>query len=445
MSLISYSHDADSVILRVKILDSSVSTGAGKTGLTSASSGLIISTIADNEATATAYTAAGSTIEGITTLGTYAAPTATKCRFKEVDSTNHPGVYEIQLADARFAVASAKSLLVTITGATDAADCDVLVPLTQIDPYDGTRGGLTALPNAAADAAGGLATSAGGSTGIDDLATAAALATVDSNVDAILVDTGTTIPGVLGTPAGADLAADIASIQTDTTAIVADTNELQTDWANGGRLDLIIDAILVDTAEIGAAGAGLTAIPWNASWDAEVQSECNDALVALGLDHLVGASVTGTDVTDNSIIAKLVSSSATADWDDFVNTTDSLQAVRDHIGDGTNLTEAGGDGDHLSAIPSAAAIWSAITDAAANKIADHVLRRSLATAAASSDGDTVIFRSLIGAVRKLVNKIDTTTTSGKLTIFEEDDTTEAGTQSLTTDAAADPITVADTD
>src|SRR5690606_21850671 len=40
------------------------------------------------------------------------------------------------------------------------------------------------------------------------------------------------------------------------------------------------DSILVDTAEIGAAGAGLTAIPWNAAWDAEVQSEAADALNA---------------------------------------------------------------------------------------------------------------------------------------------------------------------
>jgi hypothetical protein len=47
------------------------------------------------------------------------------------------------------------------------------------------------------------------------------------------------------------------------------------------------DAIEVDTGEIGAAGAGLTAVPWNASWDAEVQSEVNDALVALHLDHLI--------------------------------------------------------------------------------------------------------------------------------------------------------------
>jgi hypothetical protein len=118
-----------SVIIRVKILNSSVTTGAGLTGLTSASSGLIISTIADNEATPTTYTVAGSTIETITTLGTYATPTASKCRFKEVDSTNHPGIYELQIADARFSVGGARGLLISISGATNAAQCDALVEL----------------------------------------------------------------------------------------------------------------------------------------------------------------------------------------------------------------------------------------------------------------------------------------------------------------------------
>ena len=33
-------------------------------------------------------------------------------------------------------------------------------------------------------------------------------------------------------------------------AVLADTNELQGDWANGGRLDLLIDAILADTGEL---------------------------------------------------------------------------------------------------------------------------------------------------------------------------------------------------
>lgn len=124
-----------SIILRIKLLDSSVTTGAGLTGLTSASSGLIISTIADVEATATAYTVAGSTIESITTLGTYAAPTATKVRFKEVDSTNHKGIYELHIADARFAVSNAKSLLVSIAGATNLVQADFVVQLTTDDPY----------------------------------------------------------------------------------------------------------------------------------------------------------------------------------------------------------------------------------------------------------------------------------------------------------------------
>lgn len=95
---------------------------------------------------------------------------------------------------------------------------------------------------------------------------------LDLIIDAILVDTGTTLDGKLDTIDN--------FLDTEIAAILADTNELQTDWANGGRLDLILDAILVDTAVIGSAGAGLTAVPWNAAWDAEVQSECTDALNA---------------------------------------------------------------------------------------------------------------------------------------------------------------------
>lgn len=119
--------------------------------------------------------------------------------------------------------------------------------------------------------------------------------------------------------------------------------------------------IEAQTDDIGAAGAGLTAVPWNAAWDAEVQSEASDALVALGLDHLVSASVTGTDITDNSIIAKMVSQSATADWDSFVNTTDALEALRDNAGtNGASLSV----GIKSSGITSASFASGAITAAA---------------------------------------------------------------------------------
>lgn len=97
----------------------------------------------------------------------------------------------------------------------------------------------------------------------------------------------------------------------------------------------------------------------------------------------------------------------------------------------------------------AGVIWTVgnMATAAMKRIADFVLRRNTANAAASTETglDTVSFRSPIGAVRKLTNKVDTTTNSGKLTIFEEDDTTQAATQTLSTDASAEPITGANTD
>jgi hypothetical protein len=42
--------------------------------------------------------------------------------------------------------------------------------------------------------------------------------------------------------------------------------------------------------------------------------------------------------------------STSADATLYKASTDSMQAIRDHIGNGTNLTEAGGNGDHLTAI-----------------------------------------------------------------------------------------------
>jgi hypothetical protein len=93
-------------------------------------------------------------------------------------------------------------------------------------------------------------------------------------------DAAWTTGGGGSAPTVAEIRAEMDSNSTKLADIVADTNELQTDWVNGGRLDLIIDNILTDTAVIGSAGAGLSAIPWNSAWDSEVQSECADALTA---------------------------------------------------------------------------------------------------------------------------------------------------------------------
>lgn len=62
-----------------------------------------------------------------------------------------------------------------------------------------------------------------------------------------------------------------------------------------------------------------------------MQSASNAALVALALDHLMATAVTGTDVADNSVIARLVATGATADYDDFDNDNSSLSALNNTV------------------------------------------------------------------------------------------------------------------
>lgn len=89
------------------------------------------------------------------------------------------------------------------------------------------------------------------------LATAAALSTVDGKID--------TIDNFL---------------DTEIAAILADTNELQTDWADGGRLDLIVDAILADTGTDGVVVAAA--------------SKTGYRLSATGVDDVLDEAVEGS-------------------------------------------------------------------------------------------------------------------------------------------------------
>jgi hypothetical protein len=106
---------------------------------------------------------------------------------------------------------------------------------------------------------------------------------------------------VVADSAGAILG-DVATGTPPTAAAIADavwdeaTSGHTTSGTFGEQVKTDIDAILVDTDVIGAAGVGLTeaggtgdqltAVPWNASWDAEVQSEVADALEATISDSI---------------------------------------------------------------------------------------------------------------------------------------------------------------
>ena len=128
------------------------------------------------------------------------------------------------------------------------------------------------------------------------------------------------------------------------------------------------------------------------------------------------ASVTGTV---GGLVASALNDIADAIWD---------EARADHVA-------VGSFGEGISI--------SDVTASLGNKIADHILRRSFATAAASADGDAKNFRSLLGAVAKHVNKV--ALVANTLTVFEADDATALGTQTVTTTLGADPITAVDTD
>ncbi len=94
----------------------------------------------------------------------------------------------------------------------------------------------------------------------------------------------------------------------DIVSILADTADMQPrvvaiEVDTGTTLQAEIDGVQADTedlqTQIGTAGAGLTAVPWNAAWDAEVQSEVQDALDA------AIAEPTGVPAANGSLATKI--------------------------------------------------------------------------------------------------------------------------------------------
>lgn len=129
-------------------------------------------------------------------------------------------------------------------------------------------------------------------------------------------------------------------------------------------------------------------------------------------------------------------------WEDFMvmpaNTYDTLVSATDRLD-----SELAASGIGASTISACAFYVDAIADGLANRIADHIVRRAYTDARQSSYGSASSFRSLLGAMAFLINKVDTS--GSALEIFHEDDATLAGTKSITSSSTASPITTLDTD
>lgn len=148
-----------------------------------------------------------------------------------------------------------------------------------------------------------------GSAGIPYLITS-----IDESADAILVDTGTTLPATLANIDGdiADVFDDVGGVQATVDTILADTNEVQVELADGGRTDLLVDGIKAKTDNLPTDPAdestlealintrttlGAGAITWVYNLKDNIGNNIADANIWVTSD-LAGANVLASGITD---------------------------------------------------------------------------------------------------------------------------------------------------
>ncbi len=182
-----------SKLIEIFISDSSSTTGAGLTG------------VAFGDITGYYYrSGAALPVTQLAALQTMTVGTWVTEGFIEIDATNMPGYYQLGIPDAAL-VSGADQVNIMLKGASNMAPLPIeiqLVDNTEKDVFD-------------------------------------------------IVNSGT-----FGNEEIKDLLDAIAGfLDTEIAAILADTNELQTDWTNAGRLDLLLDAIKAVTDSLPDAGA----------------------------------------------------------------------------------------------------------------------------------------------------------------------------------------------
>jgi len=196
-----------------------------------------------------------------------------------------------------------------------------------------------------------------------------------TTVDAILDDTDLIDDGTSG----------LAKIATDVAAVLVDTGTTLDGKLN--TIDGIVDDILVDTAEIGAAGAGLTEA-----------GGTGDHLTALA----TAAALTTVDGNVDAILA-----------------------------------DTGTDGVVVAA---ASKTGYALTAGERTAIADATLLRDWTSV---SEDSPAVARNILNALRFLRNKWSLS--GSTLTVTKEDDSATAWTSTVTTSGAAEPVTSSDPD
>lgn len=432
----------------VFIQDSSVSTGVGLTGLVFNSASLVASYVRPGAAR-TAITLVTQTVTGAYSSG----------GFVEVDATNTPGLYRLDVPDAALA-SGVNAVVVMLKGATNMAPCVFEIELTAVDNQDAVRMALTALPNAAAEAAGGLYTRGSGagqitqpsngliSTNATQFAgqtiTAAAGVTLPSSVASptnITAGVITTVTNLTNAPTSGDLTATMKT--SVTTAATAAT-----------PVAASVTAGVTVTTNNDKTGYGLSAAAVQAIWDALTSALTTVGSIGKRISDNLDATVStrstyaGGDTSGvTTLLARLTS--ARAGFLDFL-TGDAFARLGAPVGasisadiaavEANAVAIAGYVDTEVAAIkaktdnlPAAPAAVGDIPTATQN--ADALLNRDMSAVTVTNA------RSPINALRFLRNKFSISGTT--LTVTKEDDTTSAWTSTLTTSASADPVTGSD--
>lgn len=215
-------------------------------------------------------TASATSTAGI--VGTGGATTHVDNKVFELDATNSPGLYMVCFADAAFAT-GVDQVILNVTYDTTVFTEGQTIQLVDFDPFDTVRMGLTALPNFAAGAAGGLPddTDANGAVRVVD---GTGAREINTNAGAIaLVDLVTTLTTYTGnTLQTADVASGVTlAAGAITNASLAGNMEIvfETDFATNynttrnGWATNTQDLLGTGAWNVGKTGYSLTTADWN--------------------------------------------------------------------------------------------------------------------------------------------------------------------------------------
>lgn len=172
-----------------------------------------------------------------------------------------------------------------------------------------------------------------------------------------------------------EIASILAAVDTEVAAILADTNELQTDLVNGGRVDLLIDAIKAKTDTIPASPAAVSDIPTASAIADQVWDEAIAGHASAGS---TGEALAGATAPSAATIADAVWDEAIAGHTSAGTTGNALSTASSGGVDPAALADAIWD-EALSGHATAGTAGKKLTDLANADLSSLALAADLAT------------------------------------------------------------------